>query len=555
MANSERARDGTVDGGPDAARARAELDALQRRFRAIIQRTADGIVVVDGEGRIRFANKAAAGLFGRGADRLVGSPFGHALVSGENTEIDIVRQGGPVTAELRVMDTEWEGEPARIVSLRDITDRKKAEEQARRLLREQIARAEAEEAARRAEILSEAGRRLSSSLDLETTLQETVALVVDELADYCMLDLVEDGRSRRYVAARRDEEREAVRREADHFELDLEGGSPQAVAYRDRASRLVSPVTDDWLRSAATDDDHLALLRTLDPHSVVITPVSRGDQRVGVLTAACTRPDTGFDETHVSLLEEVGQRIALAIENARLYRDAQAANQAKTNFLAVMSHELRTPLSAIVGYADLLEGGVAGEASDKQVHFLGRIRASSNHLLQIIEEILAFSRTEAGEEEVRTEETTLGQLMDAVAAVAEPLARDGALEFRLDVEDRETRIRTDTRKIRQILLNLLSNAFKFTQEGSVRLTARARDGTLVFAVQDTGVGIPEDRQEEIFDRFWQVEDPMTRTRGGTGLGLTIGRSFAELLGGSLRVESTEGVGSTFTLEVPAIWSD
>jgi signal transduction histidine kinase len=545
---------------PDALRselqaARARLQATERRFRSIIQRTADGIVVVDADGRIVFANAAAGALFGRETGELVDSEFGHPLVVGESTEVDIVRGGETEVVELRVVETEWEGEPARIVSLRDITDRRQAEERRRELIREQVARAEAEEAARRAEILAEAGRRLASSIALEDTLQNVVEFMADEFADYCILDLVEPDGTRRFGAARGQDGPGPDLRSALGHPLTAAGDTPQARVFRTYEPLRVERVDDAWLQEAAQDPEHLAIMRRLGPRSLIMVPLFTGRECLGLLSAARTDDDARFTDRELQLAAELGRRAALAIENARLYQEAEAANEAKTNFLSVMSHELRTPLSAIIGYADLLDRGVAGDVTEKQGQYLGRIRASSNHLLQIIEEILAFAGTEAGEESARPESTTLGELMEAVTAVATPLAEESDLAFDVTVDGRDEALRTDARKVRQILLNLISNAFKFTEEGSVTVDARIDGDHAVFRVADTGIGIPDERQTSIFERFTQVEAALTRKVGGTGLGLSVARSFARMLGGELSVESEEGVGSTFTLRIPRTLAD
>ncbi len=534
-------------------RLRAELARARQRFRSIIQNAADGMMVVDNElGVVRFANPAAGRLFGREPSALVGSPFGHPVVVGETTEIDVVRRGELRIAELRVMGTEWEGESAFIISLRDITERLRSAERERELVREQLARAEAEQAARRGEFLSEAARRLSASLALEETLQRVVQLVVEEFADYCILDLVENGEVRRFAAA--SSHAAGFMDRARGYPLRIGDDTPQARAFRERKPVLVREVDEAWLRSAAQDEEHLELLRSLGPTSVIFVPLDSGRECIGLFSAVSTGR-TDFNERDLQMAVELGRHAALAIENARLYRDAEAANQAKANFLSVMSHELRTPLSAIIGYTDLIDRGVVGEITEKQSGYLGRIRASSSHLLQIIEEILAFAGTEAGKESVHPEEVTLAEIMDGVAAVADPLAGETKLEFTIDVADGDTATRTDPRKVRQILLNLISNALKFTEAGSIAVRARRENDTLVFEVEDTGVGIPKDRLEKIFERFWQMEEALTRKAGGTGLGLTVARSFATLLGGSLSVISEPDVGSTFTLRIPRTAED
>ena len=547
--STQQASDVTDPRG-DLREARRELASLRARFRSIIQKTADGIVVVDGNGVIRFANAAAGTLFGRDAEKLTGSPFGHPLVNGETTEIDVLRNGEQVVAELRVVGTEWEGEEASVVSLRDITDRKKAEERARRLLREQVARSRAEATARRASLLSEASRRLSSSLDFETTLGHVVHLLAEEFADFCVVDLVLDGKVTRRVASRGDDERSRRFEATAAYPLEVGSDTPQARVLEECEPLHVAEVDDEWLNSATRSDEHLDLARELGIRSLLFVPLYAGRDCLGVLTAGRWGEAELFDDQDLRFATELAERAALAVENALLYEEAQAANRAKANFLSVMSHELRTPLSAIIGYADLMDRGITGQLAEQQSRFVGRIRASSNHLLQIIEEILAFASTEAGEEKVHPEDTTLDEVIDGVLAVAEPLAQDTPLDFVVEVADPEAKLRTDTRKVRQIVLNLVSNAFKFTPEGRVVLEAETDGDEVVFRVTDTGVGIPAERLPSIFDRFWQAEDPMTRKAGGTGLGLAVAKGFAELLGGTLSVESVPDDGSVFTLRLP-----
>ncbi len=232
-------------------------------------------------------------------------------------------------------------------------------------------------------------------------------------------------------------------------------------------------------------------------------------------------------------------------------REAETANRTKGDFLAVMSHELRTPLSAIIGYQELLADGITGPVTELQRHQLGRIKVSARHLLELIDEILTYSRAEAGKEEVLYEVTAVNTMVDDAASLIEPLAADKHVTLSVVRLDTPLDIRTDPRKVRQVLVNLLSNAVKFTDaEGSVSLRARRDGDTLELIISDTGIGIEPDHLDQIFDPFWQVEQKATRRAGGTGLGLSVSRRLARLLGGDVLVTSEPGKGSSFTVLLP-----
>ena len=230
--------------------------------------------------------------------------------------------------------------------------------------------------------------------------------------------------------------------------------------------------------------------------------------------------------------------------------EAESANGAKSDFLAVMSHELRTPLAAIMGYQELLADGITGPVTEAQAQQLGRIKVSARHLLSLIDEILTFTRLDAGRETVIPEPIDLDEALKDAGEIVEPLATAKKLELKIVSPGPGTMVESDSTKIRQILVNLLSNAVKFTETGTVTAEANFLGREFMLKVTDTGIGIQQDNINRIFDPFWQVEQKATRRATGTGLGLTVTKRLANLLGGDVDVTSTPGQGTTFTVRLP-----
>lgn len=539
--------------GPDAgSRPHAELEALAARFRAIVERCVDGIVVIGPDGRILFTNPSAQELLGRNGDDLLGGTFDFPAVPGETTEIEIVRAGGEtVVAEMRAAETTWEGQDALLVLIRDVTDRKAAEQRERELIREQAARARAESDARRAELLDRANRALGSTLDLDELLATLAVILADELGDLCLVELDDASAGiRRFAAAGADSAFPAVLRTRDRSLLLPRPETMEARVFRVASSELVGRITDDWIEDASDRSDWAHLCRTIKPSSLMRISLTVDDEPWGGVTVFARDPEEPQQPADLQLATEIVRRAAIAAENARLYRFAQQANRAKSDFLAVVSHELRTPLSGILGYASLLADGIAGELSPRQREHVESVRTITEHLARLIEQLLVFARVDRGDEAVSRDETDAARIAGDVATLAATLARDKDLALRVDVPDGPVPMVTDEKKLAQVLINLITNAIKYTKSGEVRLAVVPEAGDVEFRVEDTGVGIEEDRLEEIFLPFHQLEDPRTRAATGTGIGLSLVKDLAELLGGGVSVESTVGRGSTFTVRVP-----
>jgi hypothetical protein len=275
-----------------------------------------------------------------------------------------------------------------------------------------------------------------------------------------------------------------------------------------------------------------------------------------VVLTALRRPDGslfGFGKVTRDLTERRAAE-ERALMDARQLAEAEAASRAKTDFLAAMSHELRTPLNAIAGYVDVLSLGIRGPLTQEQADDLERIRRSQRHLLGIVNDLINFSRIEAGRITYHIRPVAIGTVLDAVRAMVEPRAATKGIE--LEWPPAETlqgmSILADEAKAEQILVNVVGNAVKFTgREGRIVVTCARDDGTVRIAVTDTGIGIPPDRVERIFEPFVQIGRSLSSPLEGSGLGLAISRDLTRAMGGSLTVHSEVGAGSTFTLVLPA----
>ncbi len=291
-------------------------------------------------------------------------------------------------------------------------------------------------------------------------------------------------------------------------------------------------------------------------NSYIGVPLMSRDEVIGVLSVQSRRPNAYSDED-LRLLETVATQAATAIENARAYeRLAETAEELrdidrfKTQFLANMSHELRTPLNSIIGFSRVMLKGIDGPLTELQAADLQSIHSSGQHLLSLINSILDMSKIEAGKMELTIENLALPPVLDAVVDTTKALIKDRPVELHTVLPDDWPLVRADGQRVRQVLLNLMSNAAKFTDEGRITLKAEVGDEFVTISVSDTGIGIDPEAQKRLFIPFQQVDGSTTRRAGGTGLGLAISRSFVEVQGGEIWVQSEPGRGSTFSFTLP-----
>jgi signal transduction histidine kinase len=333
--------------------------------------------------------------------------------------------------------------------------------------------------------------------------------------------------------------------------------SPRSVLASARPM-LVTPESESALVVVAGGEANLSILRQIGFGALLVVPLVVRARVEGGITFVSPEGEDSFSAEETALATDIASRCALALENARLYREAETlraaadlANQSKSQFLGSMSHELRTPLNAISGFVELIDMGLSGPVTEKQHVALRRIKANQQLLLTLITEILNFARIESGRIEYHRSEVSMFRALTDVAEMLSGAITDKGLTREGPLGDPNVVAWADPDRVRQILVNLVMNAVKYTpRRGKITLECTTEKDHALARVSDTGPGIPLAQIERIFEPFKQLTEGLANHKGGVGLGLTISRDLARAMGGDLTVESTVGVGSRFTLILP-----
>ncbi len=416
--------------------------------------------------------------------------------------------------------------------------------------------------------LGEVGQAVSSTLDLETVLTTIVSRAVQ-------LTTSDGGTIFEYDEATEQFRQRATERLSAVLETDAQrqdigrflrpwADAPQSPLTIKKGEGVVGQLPDartpiqiaDIAAPGAYHGPLREMLLASGIRAVLTVPLLREDRLVGALTVNRRTPGA-FSPEVIELLTTFATQSAIAIQNARLFRELEAkgreleaASRHKSEFLANMSHELRTPMNAILGYTELIADGIYGGVPERMREVLGRVEGSGRHLLGLINDVLDLSKIEAGQLTLTLADYAMKEVVDAVVASVESLAAEKGLRLVVETAPELPTGRGDQRRLAQVLLNLVGNAIKFTEQGQVAIRVGAAGGLFTVAVSDTGPGIAPADQERIFEEFQQADTSTTRPKGGTGLGLAIARRIVAMHGGRIWVESAPGEGATFRFTLP-----
>ncbi|HEY3064703.1 MAG TPA: ATP-binding protein [Methylomirabilota bacterium] len=567
--------------------AEAERERLLRERVALLESTGQGVFGLDADGRCTFINRAGANMLGYMTTEVIGSRLHDLIRARRRDDAPLAREESPVDRALRAgiasdSDDEvvWRRDgssfPAHyacapiiaggviegaVVTFTDITERKRAEVGRMHLLAQaQGARAEAEAGERRAAFLARASAKLAGSLDYETALTRVARMAVGEIADWCAVDVRGEGGSLHHVVlAHVDEARErAARALLATVPAGENANHPMARVIRTGKPALHAEVSDADLALIASDPQQLVFLRSLGLVSAVVVPLVARRKVLGALTLATDVSGRRYDDADLAVAEQLARRAALAIDNARLYRearaareDAEVANRAKDHFLAILSHELRTPLNAMVGWVRLLQTGKLDGPGARRA--LDTIDRNMKLQAKLIEDLLDVSAIIAGKAQLDVRPVDVGPAVTALVEGFRPAAEAKSIHLETVLVAGGVVV-ADPARLHQMLSNLVSNAIKFTPDnGRIVVTLERRGGNAAIIVSDTGVGIRAESLPLVFDRFRQAETGSRRTPGGLGLGLAIVRHLTALHGGTVDADSAgPGRGATFTITLPLI---
>jgi len=541
-----------------------ELRQREKRFRALIENSLDVISLTDSKGELLYISPSVQRVLGYTPEEFTEKQT--LLIHPDDLPRilhlydELVRQPGKSdTTQLRLQhkDGSWKwiestatnllhepGIQAVVSNFRDITRRKQAEE--------------------RQQLLDEASNALVSSLDHQITLKEVAQLIVPALADYCRIAILDEQQQIKEITVNHIDPQQIalVRRLYEYYKDQAGTTHGLQKLLKTGQPELISHVAGDVLETVQNSPELLKVIQVLGLQSYMGTPLIVGGRVIGAITFSSIQPHRHYTPDDLVFAQELARRIALVLENARLYREAQEEiaerkqieaklrelEQRKDEFISIASHELRTPVTSLKGFTHILQRRFTKQGDEQALHFLAHMDTQLDKLTKLITDLLDVSRIQIGKLPFQEEPFDLTLL---VQESVENLQAGTQTHQLLCERTGSALVYGDKDRLGQVLINLLTNAIKYSPDADKVLVRVSTDQhTATVSVQDFGIGIAESHHEYIFERFYQVSDPMEKTSPGLGIGLYISNEIVKRHHGRLWVESTKGHGSTFSFTLP-----
>ncbi|MEH1865804.1 MAG: ATP-binding protein [Nostoc sp.] len=553
---------------------RIAVEKERQRYQELFDCAPDGYLVTDTYGTILEANQTATILLNISQRFLIRKPLLSFIGQSDHqaffyylTQLQHLDRGGEwevclqprekVCFDVALTVVTVRNEVGKPVALRwlmrDISKRRRLESEREQLFcREQAARIAAEAAQRRSNFLAEASCVLASSLDYRNTLTTVAQLAVPTLADWCIVDVVENNSaafSNPVIAASEPQKEALVRKLRQRYPISVDADYGQPKVLRTGKPELVTNILESSLQRKAWNDEYLNLLQV---KSYMVVPLQVREHKLGTIVFASTQLGRYYTTVDLAMAEELAQRAASAIENAQLYWQAQEANRIKDEFLAIVSHELRTPLNSMLGWVQIIRHRKLDEAITSKA--LATIERNAKLQSKLIDDILDISRIVQGKIRLNLRKVDLVIVIKTAIEAIYPTSEIKDIQVESNLDSSVGEVMGDAERLQQVVWNLLSNAVKFTPSGGrVEVCLKQVNSNAEISVSDTGKGISADFLPYIFERFRQADSTTTRVDGGLGLGLAIVRHLVEIHSGIVYAASEgEGRGATFTVLLPLI---
>jgi PAS domain S-box-containing protein len=534
---------------------RRQTDEARGRLAALVESSEDAIIGKNLSGIVTSWNRAAERMFGYAAREAIGQSIRMIIPqerwAEEDTVLARIRRGETVQHFETVRRRKDGSEIPVSLTVSPIHDVSGAIIGASKIARDHT---EQKRASQRAAFLAEVGAVLAGSLDYSTTLKTVANLAVPSIADWCAVDiLTEERKVERLAVAHVDPAKIDLARTVRSRYEDPRSPFSAAFVVRTGTPAMVPEISDDMIVAGARgDEERIALVRSLGLRSFIIVPLTARGRTLGTLTLATAESGRLYTDDDFRFAQDVAFRAALAVDNARAFNDAQAANRLKDEFLATLSHELRTPLNAILGYSRLLQSGML--TADKRTHALQTVERNATSLTKIVEDILDVSRIISGKIRLNIQPVDFPDVVSNAVETVMPAAEAKQIRVQTILDPRAAPISGDPDRLQQIVWNLVSNAVRFTpKHGVVQVRLERVNSHVEIVVADTGIGMAPEFLPHIFERFRQADSGTTREHAGLGLGLAIVRHLVELHGGTIHAASGgRDQGSTFRVRLPVM---